>query len=98
MNEDELRELMEEPAGGHNHGWKRDGRGGWISNSTVDWQTGMEYAHRPPTPITPRSPKSADEIKHGTRGAYQNDGCRCDECRKAEAEYRARYRRRRRVT
>lgn len=36
-------------------------------------------------------------ILHGTRSAYTNYGCRCDECRKAEAKYKARYRRRRAI-
>jgi len=33
--------------------------------------------------------------KHGTRHPY-NDGCRCDECRGANAAYRQRYRQRQR--
>jgi hypothetical protein len=29
----------------------------------------------------------ADVSEHGTRGKYVNDKCRCDACRKANAEY-----------
>lgn len=32
--------------------------------------------------------KGSRGAKHGTRSEYQNYGCRCDKCRKANAEYR----------
>ena len=27
------------------------------------------------------------ELNHGTASCYNNDGCRCDDCRKAWADY-----------
>lgn len=33
--------------------------------------------------------------RHGTRAGYNHDGCRCDACRAAGAEYMREYRRKR---
>jgi hypothetical protein len=34
-----------------------------------------------------------DKVTHGTPSTYTNYGCKCPECRRAWAEYRAGYRR-----
>ena len=33
-----------------------------------------------------------DALKHGLRGTYVNHGCRCEECREANALYARRFR------
>jgi hypothetical protein len=35
-----------------------------------------------------RAGRPAGEIRHGTRYAYNKRGCRCDECKAAEREYK----------
>lgn len=35
------------------------------------------------------------DIKHGTRNAYINHSCRCEHCRRAQADYMAEFRRKR---
>jgi hypothetical protein len=52
----------------------------------------------PPAPARPVSPKSKlgpDDPRHGTLNAYTNHNCRCDACRKANAEYNLESKRRR---
>ena len=65
---DELRELMEEPPGGHNHGRARAMSGDWESVEQVDYimQTRKRYA---------------DARKHGTAYTYMKLRCRCEQCR-----------------
>lgn len=40
----------------------------------------------------PKAVKTTRPVKHGTAGAYSNQGCRCDLCRKAASADRARRR------
>ena len=35
--------------------------------------------------------RTAGPIKHGTRGAYVNRGCRCDDCQRVYGEYQRKY-------
>lgn len=79
--DDFWRELME---GESNHGRKRSPSGIWEELGIEDHQVREEeffitYTER-------REPLK--QIKHGTLAAYNNDGCRCDKCRRAVALYR----------
>lgn len=93
MTFDEWAELMSEPPGGHNHGRKRGAEGGWVP---LDEDLAQAYeAHltvEPEPQAYHRPSKPFDTIRHGTRAGYTNDGCRCEECRAAEREYRRTYR------
>ena len=77
MNYDDWQDLMR---GEENHGRKRSADGVWheMGSSAEDAiENHLDYI----VPV---------EI-HGTRGTY-NAGCRCASCRKANADYRRRYR------
>lgn len=37
---------------------------------------------------------TADDPRHGSHAAYTNQYCRCNECRRANTDYQARYRNR----
>lgn len=78
-----LGELMEEPPGGVNHGRKRDEDGGWEALSPGNEKRAPRK----------RAVKPLKTVVHGTRSAYNNDKCRCAECKTAEALYRRQYRR-----
>ena len=39
-------------------------------------------------PIIHKAMSRKKPIKHGTRHAYQNRGCRCEDCRAANRDYR----------
>lgn len=39
----------------------------------------------------PRKPLPPDDPRHGTPNGYGNLGCRCDSCRRANAENHAQY-------
>jgi len=88
LEEQDLRELLEEPPGGHNHGWERDLGGRWHSLDTRVREIHAEYLDQPPHPITPPSVRPFDEIPHGKVSSYTNLGCRCVECRKAMREWK----------
>ena len=45
--------------------------------------------------ITARPATDADQVKHGRMSTYNRRGCRCDECRRASAEFHAKMRRQR---
>lgn len=97
MTHDELAELMSEPPGGHNHGRKRGAEGGWRSLEE-HFETALPYiVDDPEWGKGRRRKKNPLEIRHGTRHAYTVDRCRCEICRKANAEYIAAYRRSRDV-
>jgi len=75
---------MAEPPGGANYGRKRNGSGGWDT-------LGDEPAEKQAPPK--RAAKPLDTVVHGTLAAYNNDRCRCAECRTAFALYRRNARR-----
>lgn len=92
MTDDELAELMQEAPGGLNHGRKRTA-GGWWSleeDFSRSFQGGLTIEEFEPPKR--RSTKPEDTIRHGTLSAYQNDGCRCDLCRKAQRDYMREWR------
>lgn len=98
----DLEELMAEPPGGHNHGRKRGGGVGRSPLGSTGWGSLETQAHQvweeyltvdPDPPVYHRPEKPEDTIRHGTRSAYVNDRCRCDECRAAEREYKRSRRR-----
>jgi hypothetical protein len=76
---DELRELMEEPPGGYNHGRQRGAGGAWESVEQADYvmQTQKRYA---------------ESRKHGTEYTYRKLGCRCPTCRAYKSLQNAAYR------
>lgn len=79
MTLDELAELMAEPPGGENHGRVRT-EGGWRSLEP-DYSADLPYLIHDP------DYRNAQKYEHGTRSRYVADGCRCDECRRANREY-----------
>jgi hypothetical protein len=83
---DEIVELMEEPPGGDNHG-RVKGANGWKSLE-ASYEADLPYLVEDPEWRTGRRRKKEPwEIVHGTRSAYVNDQCRCDDCRTANREY-----------
>lgn len=78
MSEDDLIELMGEPAGGHNHGWSRNQHGGWSG-----LETGEELFRD--KPFVARD-------YHGRAYGYVKMRCRCVLCRSWKALYNESYR------
>lgn len=90
---DDIEEIMSDPPGGVNHGRKRVARG-WVdlsggTNQAIDLGLRLDGVDAPRR----RSRKPGVTIRHGTISAYNNDGCRCDDCRAAIRDYRRRARR-----
>ena len=81
---DDIAELMAEPPGGHlNYAEPvADGAG-----EPIHWE-GTQ-----PRRIYLRPEKPVDTVRHGTAAAYQNDECRCVECRAGWAAYKRERRR-----
>lgn len=91
MNGDDFwRELMEEIPGGENHGRQRSHDGGWVPLGTEEHQPYDDdlsfHTFERQSPYH-RFPKPEDTIRHGTRSGYATDGCRCKECKAANAAY-----------
>jgi hypothetical protein len=85
---DDLADLMAEPPGGHQHGRKRGVDGGWVELDEVVAAAYEEHMTLDPQSHPYHRPvKPEDTIVHGTRSAYVNDRCRCDDCREANREY-----------
>jgi hypothetical protein len=86
-------DLMSEPPGGHQHGRKRGGDGGWI-----ELEENLAGAYEEDLTIEPaqqayhRPVKPEDTIAHGTFGSYNQDGCRCEVCRTFMRDYRRQHR------
>lgn len=85
---------MSEPPGGRNHGRKSVSGGAQIDLDVGFYQAledgltiygGDESTKR-------RSRKPENTIRHGTIAAYNNDRCRCEDCREAMRVYRKRKR------
>lgn len=72
---DELSELMEEPAGGHNHGWSRNDFGSWSA-----LETGEKLLRDRPF---------VSRDYHGRAYGYVKMRCRCVTCRAWKSLYNA---------
>ena len=68
MTTEDYQELMEEPAGGENHGWRRNPQGGWTS---LNGQ-GLD---------PPKEPSFVGRDYHGREYGYRKMKCRCVLCR-----------------
>ena len=85
---DELADLMAEAPGGRGWGRKRV-NGDWVTLDQEEQQAWTEDYWVEPHPEPLRRPdRPEDTIRHGTVSAYNNQRCRCPECRDAIAEYR----------
>jgi hypothetical protein len=88
MTLDDLADLMAEPPGGHQYGRKRGTDGGWVDLDEVVASAYEEHLTLDPSEHPYHRPvKPGDTIIHGSRSAYVNDRCRCDECRTANRAY-----------
>jgi len=93
VTEDELRDLMEEPPGGHSHGKRRGPRGAWVSLDDKEQGALSDgfWIEPDPKPYI-RVKRPEETIRHGTVAAYNHQRCRCLPCRKAVADYRKKRR------
>ena len=82
---DDIADLMAEPPGGHLDYSEPVANG---AGEPIHWE-GTQ-----PRRVYLRPQKPFDTIRHGTIGAYNNDRCRCGNCRAAYAAYRAGLRKR----
>lgn len=64
-------------------------RGGLLPSERERLATGQPLVKmvKPPPPPPPRKAGKPRPLKHGTLHAYQNRGCRCDDCRAAGTAY-----------
>lgn len=94
VDDEDIEAIMAEIPGGENFGRvRRQGRWAPLSPNEQDailgdlWIDGDEMAYtRPRRPL--------ETVQHGTLSTYNNDRCRCDECRAAMARYKQRARKR----
>ena len=81
---DDIADLMSEPPGGHVNYAEPVANG---AGEPIHWE-GTQ-----PRRVYLRPEKPSDTVRHGTAGAYQNDGCRCVKCRAGWAAYKRARRR-----
>ena len=89
---------MSEPPSGDNHGRRRSVGGWWDLQEDFSraFQGGLTIEELEGPKHRPDKPE--ETIRHGTLGAYQNDRCRCDDCRAAQRKYMQEWRDRKTYT
>lgn len=88
MNGD-FEELMQEPPFGRNHGRRRSHDGSWLplgAEEHLAFEDDLTFQNSERQSPRRKTHKPEETIIHGTRSSYVY-GCKCDECRAANAQY-----------